>query len=118
MPQAGEPLFLQDDTAGAIALAEEERDTCPSCGLPKAWCRDPANQFGVFEPREEQCHVTYALTAYRNGVNESRDDVTRSAVQMWAGFAKGKEPDLTAGLDLPGEGDDGEQGADQREHKH
>ena len=99
--EPGEPMFLREDTDGAIALEEEERDTCPACGMPKAWCRDPANQFGVFQPAEEQCHATYALTAYGNQVNESRDEATRAAVQMWAGFADGKEPDPTAGLDLP-----------------
>ena len=97
----GEPLFLLEDTDAAVALAEEERDTCPSCGLPKAWCRDRANQFGVFEAREEQCHASYALTAYRNRTSDARDEASKSAAQVSAAFVAGKEPDIAAGLDLP-----------------
>lgn len=98
--QPGEPYFLRQDTDLAIALAEEERDTCPSCGLPKAWCRDVDNQF-AFEAHEEQCHVTYTLAARRNAVAEGRSEEVRAAIQTTARFIKGKEPDLAAGLDLP-----------------
>lgn len=98
-PQPGEPLFTIEDTEYAIALAEEERDTCPSCGMPKVWCRDPANQF-AFVPHEEQCHATYALAAHRKNVDENRSDESRAAVQMSARFLAGREPDLGAGLDL------------------
>lgn len=96
-------MFTEEDTAYAIALAEEERDACPKCGGPKVWCRDPANQFGVFQVHEEQCHATYALATHRNAVNEARDEATRDSVQMWAGFVKGKEPDIYAGLGLSDE---------------
>lgn len=103
--QPGEPYFLRQDTELAVALAEEERDTCPLCGMPKAWCRDPANQFGVFEAFEEQCHITYVLGAHRNKTGE-RDEATKAAVQIMARFAKGKAPDIDAGLDLEGAGGD------------
>jgi uncharacterized protein YcgI (DUF1989 family) len=99
-PQPGEPLFLTADTDLIIALAEEERDTCPSCGMPKAWCRDPANQFGVFVPNEEQCHVTYALAVHRQQMSDKRDEVSQAAVQTSARFRDGFEPDMEAGLDL------------------
>lgn len=99
--EPGAPLFLAEDTDGAIALEEEERDTCQSCGMPKVWCRDSGNQFAVFEVREEQCHATYALAAHRAQVSEGRDETARQAVQMWTRFAEGKEPDFAAGLDLP-----------------
>ena len=102
-PPPGEPLFLDADTDAAVALAEEEADTCPSCGLPKVWCRDPDYQF-AFEAEEEQCHATYALAAHRAAVDEKRDDATRTAVQMAARFRKTVEPDLLAGLGL-GDGD-------------
>lgn len=96
----GEPLFTTEDTDAAIALAEEEADTCPQCGLLKAWCRSRDNQF-AFEAAEEQCHATYAIAAHRRGVDEHRDDVTRAAIQTSSRFRKGHEPDLLAGLDLP-----------------
>ena len=99
-PAPGEPLFLEEDTAAALALAEEERDTCPSCGLPKAWCRDPANQFGAFEAHEATCFATYALAVHRKGVDDKRSDETRAATQTSARFVPGREPDVEAGLGL------------------
>jgi hypothetical protein len=98
-PAPGEPLFTEDDTSAAVALALEERDTCPSCGYPKAWCRDPDNQF-AFEPHEEACHATYTITAHRIKVDEKRSNETRASTLMAARFRKGKEPDIDAGLDL------------------
>lgn len=98
--EPGEPLFLTQDTDAALALAEEERDACPACGFPKVWCRDPANQFGVFEAHEEQCHVTYTREAHQSSMAEGRDAVTRVAVQTTARFRPGKEPDIYAGLGL------------------
>jgi len=100
--QPGEPEFLPEDTDLLVALAEEERDTCPQCGYPKVWCRDPANQF-AFQAVEEQCHATYALVAYRLGVDKERDAPARAAAQTYTRFYKGREPDLLAGLDLDGE---------------
>lgn len=97
----GEPLFTQADTDGALALAEEEADTCPSCGFPKVWCRDRDNQF-AFMANEEQCHATYALVAHQAAVNQKRDESTRRAIQMSARFRPDAEPDLLAGLDLEG----------------
>jgi len=96
-------LFLEEDTAAALALAEEERDTCPSCGLPKAWCRDPANQFAAFEAHEDTCFATYALAVHRKGVDDKRSDETRAATQTSVRFAAGREPDIEAGLGLDAE---------------
>jgi hypothetical protein len=109
--EPGEPAFLPEDTDGAIALAEEERDTCPSCGMLKVWCRDPANQFATFEANEEQCHATFAVAAHRQAVREQRDEATSAAVQTSAAFRSGKKPDLMAGLDLPGEEHEPDDGA-------
>lgn len=97
--EPGEPEFLVEDTDGAIALAEEEAATCPSCGLLKVICRDKDNQF-AFEPHEEQCHVTYTLAAHRKSVDEKRSEETKAATQTSARFREGFAPDLTAGLDL------------------
>jgi hypothetical protein len=99
-PQPGEPLFLKEDSDLAIALAEEERDTCPSCGLPKAWCRDPANQFAVFDVHEEACFATLRLAEHRKAVDQKRSDESRAATQTSVRFAEGNAPDLAAGLGL------------------
>jgi hypothetical protein len=104
--EPGEPLFTYEDTAYAIALAEEERDTCSSCGMPKAWCRDPANQFGKFVAKEETCFATYALAIHRKGVDKDRSDETRASTQTRAQFADGFQPDFEAGLDLSGSDQD------------
>lgn len=98
-PAAGEEFFTQEDTDWAIALAEEERDTCPSCGFPKVWCRDPANQF-AFEPHDEQCHATYALAVHHKAVGEVRSDEQRAAIRPVARFRSGFAPDVGAGLDI------------------
>lgn len=97
--QPGEPEFLAEDTDGALALAEEERATCPSCGLLKAWCREPANQF-AFEVHEEQCHASYAVEAHKESVNGGRSAATRVATRISARLREDVEPDLLAGLPL------------------
>jgi hypothetical protein len=104
MPAPGEPLFTADDTAAVVALAEEERDTCPACGMPKVWCRAPENQF-AFEPSEERCHVAYRLAEHRAAKWEGMHESTRAATQLSARFRPGHEPDLEAGLGLDSEPD-------------
>jgi hypothetical protein len=99
-PQPGEPLFLREDTEAAIALAEEEQDTCPSCGMPKAWCRDPEHQF-AFDAADSVCWATYRLELYRESDKfKGRDDATRAATHPFAYFRRGFDPELTAGLGL------------------
>lgn len=78
----------------------EERETCPSCGMLKSWCRDPANQFGAFVAHEETCFATYSLAVHRKKVDEKRSDETRAATQMSVRFAEGRMPDIEAGLGL------------------
>lgn len=104
--EPGEPLFLLTDTDAAVALAEEEQDTCPSCGFPKVWCQDAANQF-AFEAYASQCHVTYARAAHRNKVTDEGDPAAREAMQVRARFRAGKEPDIYAGLGLEADGQEG-----------
>lgn len=112
MPGPGEPLFLEEDTDLAVALAEEERDTCPSCGYPKAWCRDPAHQFS-FEPQEDTCWPAYRLAQYRNEDKwTAKHDDTKAATQLSVRFREGHKPDLEAGLGLEGL-DVGDERADQ-----
>ena len=99
-PAPGEPLFTEEDTAAAIALGEEERDTCPSCGMLKVWCRDPANQF-AFEPHEQMCFPTWRLAQFRESAGwTGKHEATKQATQVSARFREGHEPDLEAGLGL------------------
>lgn len=96
----GEPLFLEEDTAAVIALAEEERDTCPACGFLKVWCRDPAHQFS-FEAREEQCWATYSVAAKRDQkTKQGMHPATRDSLQLAPRFRKDADPRLDAGLDF------------------
>jgi hypothetical protein len=88
-------------------LAEEEADTCPSCGMLKVFCRNKDYQYG-FRVVEEQCHATYALAA--NQVeNKNRDDTTRRAIQTSVRFGSEVQPDLLAGLDLVEQEDQADQ---------
>lgn len=118
MPQPGEPLFLEEDTALAVALAEEERDTCPSCGYQKAWCRDPANQFGAFDVQQEFCWASYRLADHRAAKFEALSDSQRASVQVWATFREGREPDVEAGLNLAEDATQRDNEGDQRQQEH
>lgn len=101
MPAPGEPFFTQEDTDAAIALAEEERATCSSCGWPKAVCRDKDNAHRVFQGEHEFCWATYAVDDHRKKLeSEKMSRAQWASVQMWAGIRPGREPDLTVGLDL------------------
>jgi len=99
MPQPGEPLFTDEDTVYAMALAEEEAATCPSCGLLKVVCRDPAYQFGGFEATDEICWATHAVAEKRIAFKDAHD-ATRAAVQISPRYREGKEPAVDVGLEL------------------
>lgn len=104
--QPGEPEFLREDTDLALALAEEEADTCSSCGFPKAWCRDPRHQFS-FDADESVCWPSYRLAQHRAHTDfDKKDETTRAAVQLAARFRSdpAHQPNMLAGLDLPEEG--------------
>lgn len=105
-PEPGEPLFTEEDTAWAVALAEEERDTCPACGYPKSVCRDPAYQFPAFEPHEEICGPTQRLAMYRETEPwTAKFESTKAATQLSARFREGYEAPIDAGLGLADERD-------------
>lgn len=106
---------MQEDTDLAVALAEEERDTCPSCGMPKVWCSDPANQF-AFEPHERMCFPTWRLAQMRESdAWKSKHAATQQATQVAARFRDGHEPVIDAGLGLEDEETRDEQQRDDRE---
>jgi hypothetical protein len=98
--QPGEPEFLPEDTDGAIALAEEEADTCPQCGMLRVWCRNPAHQFS-FDVDESVCWPTYRLALRREArEKDGADSATFAGMQLSSKWREGQEPDLLAGLDL------------------
>ncbi len=89
-----------------FALAEEERDTCPACGMLKIICRDPKNKYGVFEVREDFCWATYRIASHTGCDNwKARHEDTRRATQLAVTFREGQAPPLEIGLDLPDSGD-------------
>lgn len=105
-PSPGEPLFTDEDTAYALALAEEERDACPSCGMPKAWCRDNDAGRARFDVQEDFCWATYRVALRQDKqASEKVDPVTRQATRLTARIREGHEPEIDAGLGL-GEGRD------------
>lgn len=52
----GEPLWLDEDRAWALALAEVERDSCPDCGQPWSESSAPENEFS-YEATPLVCHA-------------------------------------------------------------
>lgn len=98
----GEPVFLPEDTALALALAQEEQDTCPSCGYLKAICRGGRERpFTDYKIHEETCQVTLALGYHQSSPEiEKRSEAVRHATQALPRFREGKEPDILIGLDI------------------
>jgi hypothetical protein len=71
--------------------------------MPKAWCRDPGNQF-AFEPHEQMCFPTWRLAQFRESDGwKNKHTATKQATQIAARFRKGYEPDVGAGLELASE---------------
>lgn len=56
MVAPGEPLFNEEDTAWALALAEVEADTCPDCGQPWSEATDAKNEF-EYKAELIMCHA-------------------------------------------------------------
>jgi len=102
MPGPGEPLFLQKDTDLAVALAMEERDACPACGMPKAWCRDSEKGRARFAVAEDFCWSTYRLAQHQEAVDKKgeRPPAMVRAYQYATKFRPGFEPEIDAGLNL------------------
>lgn len=86
-----------------IALAEEEKDSCPSCGMPKAWCRTRDAEEGMarFDVAEDRCWATYRIGLRREKhTSEGIHPASREALQLSPRFRDGHMPPLEAGLDL------------------
>ncbi|NXY93499.1 hypothetical protein HYE82_03560 [Streptomyces sp. BR123] len=55
----GEPLWLDEDRAWALALAEVERDSCPDCGHPWSEASAPESEF-QYDVTLLRCHACAA----------------------------------------------------------
>lgn len=75
LPVAGEPLWLAEDRAWALALLQVEADKCPDCGHPWAEATDIGNEF-KFKAEVVRCHActagAKAVSAYQNKNGDSR----------------------------------------------
>jgi hypothetical protein len=97
----GEPEFLPEDTDGAVALAEEEGDTCPACGRPMAICRSPDVKWTDLDVVEEECHFTMRIAQHTVGDKwRGKSPESRASTMLGTRFREDREPDWTAGLDL------------------
>jgi len=54
--QQGEPLWLPEDRAWALALLEVEADACPDCGQPWSQATAPENEF-AYKADLLMCHA-------------------------------------------------------------
>ncbi|MFE6785201.1 hypothetical protein ACFVFF_23380 [Streptomyces sp. NPDC057680] len=52
----GEPLWLDEDRAWALALAQVEQDSCPDCRQPWTEASHQDNEFG-YEAELIRCHA-------------------------------------------------------------
>lgn len=59
MPGPGEPLWLEDDRAWALALLQAEAEQCPDCGKPWHEASDPELEFG-WRAEIARCHACAA----------------------------------------------------------
>ena len=73
----GEPLWLREDRAWALALLEVEADACPECRQPWGEATAPDNEF-AYRATLVRCHAcaTSAKTvrAHQNSSGESASD--------------------------------------------
>lgn len=56
----GEPLWLEEDRAWALALAQVEAEQCPGCGQPLAETTDPGAQY-AYQAKITRCHACAAV---------------------------------------------------------
>lgn len=73
--EAGEPLWLEEDRAWALALAQVEADQCPDCHQPWSESSSPAAE-GTYETEVLRCHACAAgaakLGAFQDGNGDTR----------------------------------------------
>ncbi|QXE36212.1 hypothetical protein KQY30_20155 [Streptomyces sp. GMY02] len=59
MPGPGEPLWLDEDRAWALALTEVEGDVCPDCGQPWSEASKIDNEY-AYTAEVVRCHACLA----------------------------------------------------------
>lgn len=73
MPGPGEPLWLDDDRDAAVALLEEEANTCEGCGHPKTQSMHPSSE-GRYVAEVMRCHACAARTRKVNAYTSAGGD--------------------------------------------
>jgi len=73
MPAPGEPLWLDDDRDAAVALLEEEADTCAGCGHPKSESMHPTAD-GAYTAEVLRCHACATRVRKVNAYTSARGD--------------------------------------------
>lgn len=69
----GEPLWLPEDRAWALALAEVERDSCPDCGQPWSEASKAENE-DQYDAEVLRCHACVAGARRAHQFQESGGD--------------------------------------------
>lgn len=69
----GEPLWLDEDRAWALALAEVEKDCCPDCGHPWSEASAAENEF-EYDVSLLRCHACAAGARKSKHFQESGGD--------------------------------------------
>lgn len=65
-----EPLWLPEDRAWALALAEVEADQCPGCSRPWSEVSDPAAE-DTYQAEVMRCHACSASARHVNAYQQS-----------------------------------------------
>lgn len=69
----GEPQWLDEDRAWALALAEVEADQCPDCGHSWSETSSPSAE-GIYRAELLRCHACAAGATKLNSFQESKGD--------------------------------------------
>ncbi|MFB6977684.1 hypothetical protein [Streptomyces scopuliridis] len=70
----GEALWLDEDRAWALALAEVEKDCCPDCGNPWSEASKIENEY-AYEAELLRCHACATGARSAHAYQESGGDV-------------------------------------------
>lgn len=66
-----EPEWDEEQVAWFLHLAEWEDGRCPSCGMQKSVCQDPATEWTARATGPYRCHVTTAIRRAQKGYAKS-----------------------------------------------
>ena len=77
----GEPLWLAEDRAWALALLEAEADQCPDCHQPWSQSSDPTTE-GRWDVDVVRCYACAMTAARVTAFQENRGDTRGLHVQV------------------------------------